>query len=80
MMAKNVAKIDWGDYSESIPAFLIIIGIPFAFSISDGLAFGFISYAAIKILSGRRKESSWIIYLLAVVLILYFVLVRSKMD
>jgi AGZA family xanthine/uracil permease-like MFS transporter len=80
MMMQNVAKIDWKDYTESIPVFLIIIGIPLSYSIADGLAFGFISYAVIKAFSGRGREISWLTYVLAIVLALYFVFVRSRMS
>ena len=80
MMMQNVAKIDWKDYTESIPAFLIIIGIPLSYSIADGLALGFISYPIIKAFSGRGREISWLTYLLAIVLVLYFVFVRSRMG
>ncbi len=80
MMMQNVTKIDWKDYAESIPAFLIIIGIPFSYSIADGLALGFISYPIIKAFSGRGREISWLTYMLAIVLVLYFVFVRSKMG
>ncbi len=66
------------DYTESIPAFLIITGIPLSYSIADGLALGFISYAIIKAFSGRGREISWLTYILAVVLILYFIFVRSR--
>ena len=80
MMMQNVTKIHWKDYTESIPAFLIIIGIPFSYSIADGLALGFISYPVIKGGSGRGREVSWLTYLLAIVLVLYFVFVRTKMS
>ena len=80
MMMQNVTKIHWKDYTESIPAFLIIIGIPFSYSIADGLALGFISYPVIKGFSGRGREISWLTYLLAIVLVLYFVFVRTKMS
>jgi adenine/guanine/hypoxanthine permease len=80
MMMQNVAKIDWKDYTESIPAFLIIIGIPLSYSIADGLAIGFISYAIIKAFTGRGREVSWLTYILAIVLVLYFVFVRSQMT
>jgi adenine/guanine/hypoxanthine permease len=79
MMMQNVTKIEWKDYTESIPAFLIIIGIPLSYSIADGLALGFISYAIIKAFSGRGREISWLTYTLAIVLVLYFVFVRSQM-
>ena len=74
------AKIEWNDWTESIPAFLIIVGIPFSYSIADGLALGFISYAVVKGFSGRAREISWLTYLLAIVLVVYFVFVRSRMG
>ena len=80
MMMQNVAKIEWKDYTESIPAFLIIIGIPLSYSIADGLALGFVSYAIIKGFGGRAREISWLTYVLALVLLLYFVFVRSRMG
>jgi len=80
MMMQNVAKIDWKDYTESIPAFLIILGIPLSYSIADGLALGFISYAIIKAFSGRGRDITWLTYTLAIVLVLYFIFVRSRMG
>lgn len=76
MMLRNAASIDWDDYSEAIPAFLCMIGIPLTFSIADGLALGFISYPVIKLLSGRGREVKWMMYLFAAVMVLYFVAVR----
>src|SRR5207244_4711891 len=60
MMMQNVEKLAWKDYTESIQAFMIIIGIPLSYSIADGLALGFISYAIIKAFSGRSREISWL--------------------
>jgi AGZA family xanthine/uracil permease-like MFS transporter len=80
MMIRNVTKIDWNDATESVPAFLTMIGIPLSYSIADGLALGFISYPAIKLLSGRGRKVGWLTYLLAVVLVLYFIFVRSRMG
>jgi AGZA family xanthine/uracil permease-like MFS transporter len=57
-----------------------MIGIPLSFSIADGLALGFISYPIIKLLSGKAREAGWLTYVLAVVLIFYFVFVRSRMS
>ena len=62
------------------PAFLITIGIPFSYSIADGLALGFISYAVVKAFSGRVREISWLTYLLTTVFILYFLLVQSRIG
>jgi AGZA family xanthine/uracil permease-like MFS transporter len=80
MMAQNAARIDWKDYTESVPAFLVMIGIPLSYSIADGLALGFISYPIIKLFSGRGREAGWLTYILAIVLVLYFIFVRSKMG
>jgi len=62
------------------PAFLITIGIPFSYSIADGLALGFISYAVVKASSGRVREISWLTYLLTTVFVLYFLLVQSRIG
>lgn len=77
MMLNSVAKVDWRDYSESIPAFMVIILMPLTFSIATGIAFGFISYAALKLFTGRGKEVSWLIYLLAILFILRFVYLKA---
>jgi len=80
MMMQNVVKITWTDQTESIPAFLILIGIPLSYSIADGLALGFISYPILKVCSGRGREIGWLTYVLAAVLVAYFVFVRSKLG
>jgi adenine/guanine/hypoxanthine permease len=78
MMIKNITKIEWNDFSEAIPCFLMITGIPLTYSIADGLTMGYVSYPFIKLLSGKRKDVSWFTYLLAILLILYFAFIRSK--
>ena len=80
MMIQNVVKIDWKDYSESIPAFLTMLGIPLSYSIADGMALGFISYPILKLFSGARREVGWLTYILALVLIAYFLLLRGRMN
>lgn len=80
MMIRNAAKIAWDDFTEAFPAFLILVGIPLSYSIADGLALGFISHPIIKLCSGRGKEVRWFMYLLAVLLIAYFVFVRAKLG
>ncbi len=78
MMIRNVTRIDWDDSSESVPAFLTLIGIPLSFSIADGLALGFISYPIVKFFSGKGREIGWLTYVLAAVLLAYFVFVRGR--
>jgi AGZA family xanthine/uracil permease-like MFS transporter len=77
MMLHSITKIKWQDYSESIPAFLVIITMPLTFSIATGLAFGFISYAAVKLFTGKGREVSWLVYLLALLFILRFVYLKA---
>lgn len=80
MMIRNAAGIDWADFTEAFPAFLVLIGIPLTFSIADGLALGFISHPLLKLLTGRMKETRWFMLLIAMLLIVYFVVIRSRMG
>ena len=77
MMLRSVTKINWNDYSEAIPSFLVILIMPLSFSIATGIAMGFVSYAVLKLLTGKGKEVSWLVYLLAVLFILRFVYLKS---
>jgi AGZA family xanthine/uracil permease-like MFS transporter len=74
LMARNVRSIEWDDFTESLPAFLVMIGIPFAWSIADGIAFGFISYPLLKLLSGRPREASPLVYALGALFAARYVL------
>ena len=78
MMMRNVANIEWSDFTEALPSFLIVIGIPFTYSIGDGLALGFLAYPVVKIVSGRRREVRWLMVGLAAVLAVYFFLLRCE--
>jgi adenine/guanine/hypoxanthine permease len=62
-MIRNVARIEWQDPLESIPAFITIAFIPFTFSITDGIAFGFISYVLLSVISGRVRKLHWLMIL-----------------
>ena len=75
-MLSNVISIDFSDMSEAIPCYVCIIAMPFFYSISEGIAMGVISYVAIQILSGKAKEKkiSVIMYILAVLFILKYLL------
>ncbi len=79
MMLRNASKISWDDFTEAFPAFLVLLGIPFSFSIADGLALGFMTHPILKLTSGRGKEVPWFMYLLAVLLVVYFAFVRARM-
>jgi len=72
-MVKNIRKIDWQDFTEAIPAFMTIIIIPFAFRITEGIAFGFILYSVLKLFTGRFKEVPLLIWLFAIIFILRYI-------
>jgi AGZA family xanthine/uracil permease-like MFS transporter len=72
LMLKGLAEIAWDDLTEAAPAVVTAITMPFTFSIAHGIAFGFISYAAIKILAGRVKELPPMVAVIAVVFVLKF--------
>ena len=72
LMIQTIKNVRWDDFTEGIPAFLTLIGIPFTFSIADGLCFGFISFPIIKLLSGKGKTVSWLVYLLGALSIMRF--------
>lgn len=76
MIMATVTKIQWDDFSEAVPAFLTIIVMPLTFSIANGIAVGFTSYALIKLFTGRGREVSWLIYLLAALFILKFIYIK----
>ena len=75
MMMKIVRHFPWDDPTEYIPAFLTTVTICFAFSISAGIAMGFISYAFAKTVTRRWKECHWLIYFFAALFALQFVLI-----
>ena len=74
LMMKSVTKIDWNDIEVAIPCFLTIAMMPFAYSISDGIGFGFISYTIIKLVRGKAKEVPVLMYILSVLFLLMYVL------
>ncbi|NPV82936.1 MAG: NCS2 family permease [Candidatus Aminicenantes bacterium] len=74
LMMKSVARIDWEDVSEAIPAFLTVVVMPLAVSITDGMAFGFISYSLIKLARGEGRKVHWLVYLISFLLVIrYFI-------
>ena len=69
MMLRNVTYIDWDDVTESLPAFLTMLMMPLTFSITEGIAFGFISYALLKLVKGKGRQTHWLIYFFAVLFV-----------
>lgn len=66
-MLSPIVKINFNDITESIPVFLTIVMMPLTYSIAEGIVFGMISWVLLKLLSGRHKEVSWVMYVLAII-------------
>lgn len=66
LLMSEVGKIDFGDFTNALPAFLTIIMMPLTSSIANGFAFGFISYTIMKLFAGQYKKVSWIMYLVSI--------------
>ena len=78
MMMKGSAKqIDWDDFSEAIPAFMVIIMMPFAYSIATGIAYGFVTYTLINLIFGDRKKVNWMMIVLSILFIIKFAIVGN---
>ena len=74
-MASSLNHIDFGNFYEAFPALLTAIMMLLTYSISYGLAIGFVSYA-FMLLSGKGKDVHWVMYLLTIAFALYFAFVR----
>ena len=72
MMMTPIVKIDWEDYSESIPAFITVLLMPVAYSISDGIMLGLISYVVLNAFSGKFNKISIMMWILAILFILRY--------
>ena len=75
MMMGPVVKIDWEDFSESIPAFITVLMMPVAYSISDGILLGVISYVVLNALAGKFKKISPTMWVLAALFICKYIFI-----
>jgi adenine/guanine/hypoxanthine permease len=73
LMMSVVAEVKWGDPEVAVPAFLTMMAIPLTFSIANGLAFGFTSYTVMKVLRGKYRQVSGLMYILTAIFIARFV-------
>jgi AGZA family xanthine/uracil permease-like MFS transporter len=74
LMMTCVSRIKWDDLTEAIPAFLAIIVMPMTLNITEGIAFGFISYSLLKLVAGKGREVHWIIYMFAALFVLRYII------
>ncbi len=74
LMLTNVVNIDFNDFTEAFPAFLVIVMIPLTYSIVDGIAFGFISYPLVKLFTNRKHQLSISTYIISILFLANFLL------
>ncbi|HEY8956216.1 NCS2 family permease [Chitinophaga sp.] len=72
LMMGAVTKINFNDVTEAIPAFLAIVMMPYSYSIAEGIVFGMLSYVLLKVLTGQYKSISPVMYVLAVLFVITF--------
>lgn len=73
LMVSAVTEIDFNDYTEAIPAYICLIAMPLTYSISEGIAFGTISYVLINVCTGKAKKIAPLMYILAVLFVLKYI-------
>ncbi|MCI5723550.1 MAG: NCS2 family permease [Erysipelotrichaceae bacterium] len=75
LMMQQVTNIQWNDLTKAIPCFICITMMGFAYSISEGISFGFISYTLLHVITGKSKDISWLMYVLTFLFIIkYFII------
>ena len=65
LMMHSMGEIHWHNWSESLPAFLTIVGIPLTYNISSGIGFGFVSWTVIKLLHGKARDVHPLMYVIS---------------
>lgn len=72
LMIGQVRHIDWTDFRIALPAFLTIVGMPFTYSIANGIGLGFVSYVLLAVFTGRARKVHPLLYVVAALFLLYF--------
>ena len=73
LMLRELVALDWDDITEVVPACVTALLMPFTYSIATGVSFGFITYAVLKLLSGRAREVKPVVWVIAAVFLFKFV-------
>ena len=72
LMLRDIAELDWDDVTEWAPACVAALAMPFTYSIANGVAFGFIGYAALKLVTGRAREAKPVVWIVAALFLLRY--------
>lgn len=74
MVSNNIKDVNFEDFTEAFPVYLMLIIMPLSFNMADGMAFGFIAYTFLKVITGKKAKISKTVYGLTFLFVLYFVL------
>ena len=77
LMLREIGDIDWDDTTESIPAAITALVIPFTYSIAEGIAFGFITYACLKLTTGRARQVAPVVWVIAALFLFKFIAIGN---
>ncbi|KEA54314.1 MULTISPECIES: NCS2 family permease [Mangrovibacter] len=77
LMTSSLTRVDWNDLTEAVPAFITAVMMPFSFSITEGIALGFISYCVMKIGTGRLRDLSPCVVVVALLFVLKIVFIDA---
>jgi adenine/guanine/hypoxanthine permease len=72
---RSLTEIEWNDVTEAAPAVVTALAMPFTFSIAEGIAFGFITYAAVKLLAGRVKDIHPAVAILSILFVIKYAVI-----
>ena len=73
LMLRDLVEVEWGDVTEAVPAAVTAVVMPFTYSIANGVAFGFITYAVLKLLAGRAAEVKPVVWVIAALFLFKFI-------
>lgn len=73
LMMEAIREIDFSDWTEGFPAYLVIVLMPFTYSIANGVAAGLIVYPLMKFITGRHKDVHWFMYILGAIVLAKYV-------
>jgi AGZA family xanthine/uracil permease-like MFS transporter len=77
LMLRDLVDVDWSDTTESVPAAITALVIPFTYSIAHGIAFGFITYAGLKLLTGQARQVKPVVWIIAIVFLIKYTYVTT---
>jgi len=73
LMMRDLVELEWDDTTEVLPAIVTALSMPFTYSIANGLAFGFITYGVIKLITGQARQVHWMVWIIGAIFLFKYV-------